>query len=381
MDRRQEVGLSKETSTKPYRHYFYKLFKVKKFFYNNKQKFEQVVAVLVYEDADLLKLQAVSENKGKSGVYRWTNQVNGKTYIGSSVDLGKRLGNYYNLKYLSSSKMLISKALIKYGYGNFTLEIIEYCDRSDTLLREQYYLDHCKPEYNLLNVAGSSLGYIHSENTLAKMRESRLNWTEEQKSKILGHLKIHNASEDQKEKSRQRMIKYNESKRVPIEILDTKTNEVSLYSSVRQAAEALGCVHGTILLAERNLKKEGISKLIKKRYLLKTVRREYHSFTRSPALTISNELVKINEGIMGGDGYFTEGSLKICTDNFAKHEVLKLIDVLFVKFDIKATINKRTNSDGAIKWRIRISKISMDKLILLVRPYIIFEMLYKLGID
>lgn len=169
--------------------------------------------------------------------------------------------------------MLISKALIKYGYSNFTLEILEYCDRSDTLLREQYYLDLCKPEYNLLKVAGSSLGHIHSESTLEKMRKSRLNWTEEQKSKNLDHLKIHNASEDQKEKSRQRLIKINESKGVPIEILDTKTNEVSLYSSIRQAAEALGCVHGTILLAERNLKKEGISKLIKKRYLLKTVRR------------------------------------------------------------------------------------------------------------
>lgn len=338
-----------------------------------------VTPILIYEDADLLKLQAVSENKGKSGVYRWTNKVNGKTYIGSSVDLGKRLGNYYNLKYLSSSKMLISKALIKYGYSNFTLEILEYSDRSDTLLREQYYLDLCKPEYNLLKVAGSSLGHIHSENTLEKMRESRLNWTEEQKSKIIDHLKRHNASEDQREKSRQRLIKYNESKGVPIEILDTKTNEVSLYSSVRQAAEALGCVHGTILLAERRFKKEGISKLIKKRYLLKTVRREYHSFTRSYAPIISKELVKVNG--VSGDGYFTEGSLKICTDNFTKDEVLKLIEVLYVKFGIKATINKRTNSDGAIKWRIRISKISMDKLILLVRPYIISEMLYKLGID
>ncbi len=82
-----------------------------------------------------------------------------------------------------------------------------------------------------------------------------------------------------------------------------------------------------------------------------------------------------------GDAYFTEGCLKICTDNFTKDEVLKLIEVLYANFSIKATINKRTNPDGAIKWRIRISKTSMDKLILLVRPYIISEMLYKLGIN
>lgn len=231
-----------------------------------------VTPIFVYDNADILKLQSVSENKGKSGVYRWTNKVNGKVYIGSSVDLGKRLGQYYNLSYISSNNMLISKALIKYGYGNFSLEILEYCDRSNVLLREQYYLDLFKPEYNLLKIAGSNLGYIHTENTLAKMRDSRLNLTEEQKAKVISHLKIHNASSDQVEKSRQRLIDYNKSKGVSVEILDITTNEVSIYSSLREAAYALGCVHGTILLAERRQQKGG-SNLIKKRYLVKIIRR------------------------------------------------------------------------------------------------------------
>jgi len=47
---------------------------------------------------------------------------------------------------------------------------------------------------------------------------------------------------------------------------------------------------------------------------------------------------------------------------------------------IKSTINKRTNPNGNIKWRIRISKLSMEKLIKLVIPYFIPEMLYKLGV-
>lgn len=83
-----------------------------------------------------------------------------------------------------------------------------------------------------------------------------------------------------------------------------------------------------------------------------------------------------------GDGYFADGSVKICTDNFTKEEVLRLIEILHKKkFDIKASINKRTNPDGAIKWRIRISRLSMDKLVSLVCPYFIPEMLYKLGIE
>jgi hypothetical protein len=42
------------------------------------------------------------------------------------------------------------------------------------LSREQYYLDLLKPEYNILKIAGSSLGYKHSENTLAKLRGRKL---------------------------------------------------------------------------------------------------------------------------------------------------------------------------------------------------------------
>lgn len=294
MDRKWGVNLFKETCTKLNRHLIYKFTKkvTKNFFntnINNNLVTEGVVTpALVYDNADMLKAQVVLENKGKVGVYRWINKVNGKTYIGSSVNLGKRLGNYYSLNYIISSNMLISKALIKYGYSNFTLEILEYCDRKDVLVREQYYLDLCKPEYNILIVAGSNLGYIHSENTLAKMSDSRLNWTEEQKAKLLDHLKKHNSSTDMLEKSRQRLIDYNKSKGISIEILDTTTNELTSYSSIREAAEAIGCVHRTVLLAERRAK-EGISKPIKKRFLIKTIKREFHSLTRFSAEVFSKD--------------------------------------------------------------------------------------------
>lgn len=34
------------------------------------------------------------DNKGKSGVYRFVNLVNGRTYIGSSADLTRRFRDY-----------------------------------------------------------------------------------------------------------------------------------------------------------------------------------------------------------------------------------------------------------------------------------------------
>jgi group I intron endonuclease len=66
--------------------------------------------------------------------------------------------------------MLINKALIKYGYSQFRLEILEYCDSSSVISREQYYINILIPVYNLLKIAGSSLGYKHTEDTLSKFK-------------------------------------------------------------------------------------------------------------------------------------------------------------------------------------------------------------------
>lgn len=83
--------------------------------------------------------------------------------------------------------------------------------------------------------------------------------------------------------------------------------------------------------------------------------------------------------LIKGDGYYADGSVKICTDNFTKQEVLILTKVLGDKFGIKATINKRSNASNNVVWIIRISRLSMEKLITLVSPHMIPEMLYKLG--
>jgi excinuclease UvrABC nuclease subunit len=37
----------------------------------------------------------IKENKGKLGVYRWVNTLNGNSYVGSAVNLSKRFRLYY----------------------------------------------------------------------------------------------------------------------------------------------------------------------------------------------------------------------------------------------------------------------------------------------
>lgn len=163
--------------------------------------------------------------------------------------------------------MSISKALLKYGYSNFTLDILEYCDNNNVRLREQHYIDLLKPDYNILKIAGSSLGFTHSEETIAKFKTRKR--TPEEKAKLLEHLKIHNSSKEQRDKSRKRLLEYNKSKGQTVEVLDIISTETTVYSSLRQAAEAIGCVHRTIHLADKASKEKGVSRLVRKRYLVK----------------------------------------------------------------------------------------------------------------
>ena len=119
--------------------------------------------------------QILAENKGKAGVYRFTNLANGKSYVGSSVNLSRRFYTYYNVNHLVKQiSSLICRALLKYGYSNFSLVIFEYCKPTYSVKREQHYLDLLKPPDNVLKTAGSSLGHKHHSETKAKISQALL---------------------------------------------------------------------------------------------------------------------------------------------------------------------------------------------------------------
>jgi hypothetical protein len=142
------------------------------------------IPVIIYPNADTHKLKIISDNKRKAGTYLWTHLESGKKYIGSSVDLSRRLRSYFNLNYLeSSNKMYINRALASHGYSSFSLTILKYIDlinldkdeiKTIILLNEQHYLDTLRPEYNSLKFTGNSLGYQHSEEIRTKIKEFNL---------------------------------------------------------------------------------------------------------------------------------------------------------------------------------------------------------------
>jgi group I intron endonuclease len=58
---------------------------------------------------------------------------------------------YYSLYSLREVRgsIIIQRALLKYGYSNFTLDILEYCELDVLIEREEYYINILKPEYNI----------------------------------------------------------------------------------------------------------------------------------------------------------------------------------------------------------------------------------------
>jgi len=120
-----------------------------------------------YSNSDTCKVQILDENKKKSGIYMWTNNINNKRYIGSSENLRIRFIQYFNINHLlSNTSMNICKALLKYGYFNFSLTILEYCSPDKCLIREKHYWDLFKPEYNIAQDPSAPMsGRTHSDAT------------------------------------------------------------------------------------------------------------------------------------------------------------------------------------------------------------------------
>ena len=137
-----------------------------------------------YESAGLQKNQILKECSGLRGIYRFTNKTNNKTYVGSGENLAKRFAIYFRKSELVKSKRPIHSAFLYYGYDNFRLDILATIpnnpasgvvsieSKGELVKLEQYYLDLLDPDYNILKVAYSLKGYVHTEETKVKLKAS-----------------------------------------------------------------------------------------------------------------------------------------------------------------------------------------------------------------
>ena len=126
-----------------------------------------------------------------TGIYKIVNTVNGKKYVGSTVNMKQRWyeHKHYLARNLHHSPKL-QYAWNKYGEDAFEFSVIEECKPIKEVLleREQFWIDelhaHGKTGYNIAKVAGSPMfGRKHTEESLKKMSAASKNISAETRKK------------------------------------------------------------------------------------------------------------------------------------------------------------------------------------------------------
>ena len=163
------------------------------------------------------------------GIYKITNQITGDFYIGKSKNIEKRFYNHQ--KYVKHSERFDSD-IIRYGWDNFRLDIIESCSERDLLEREAFYIRSLHPVYNSI-IRGRKL----SEATRRKISQ-----------KLTGKKQPRDVVERRKATIRKRHLMFPQTnaghrKKVFVDMVADNTAP-ALFESVKDAAAFL-CVHPT----------------------------------------------------------------------------------------------------------------------------------------
>lgn len=116
-------------------------------------------------------------------IYKYTNKINGKVYIGQTIDEDRRIWNHKK----AYGDTLFHRAINKYGFDSFEYVILERVDESLLDQKEIYWIAYYKSNnrqfgYNLTTGGEGSRGYKYTD-------EQRKNRSEQSKGNksFVGH--------------------------------------------------------------------------------------------------------------------------------------------------------------------------------------------------
>ena len=104
------------------------------------------------------------------GIYKITNRINGKIYVGQSNNIKRRFWEHQNRG--AASRIPVDAAIEKYGSENFQYDIIEECLVEKLNERETYWIKYFNSIENGYNLSeGGNQQSIGSNNGRAILTE------------------------------------------------------------------------------------------------------------------------------------------------------------------------------------------------------------------
>lgn len=189
-------------------------------------------------------------------VYKITNKVTGKIYIGiTNQGSGARYRHHWYESRIGEPSP-IHRSMAKYGEENFTLEIIDFADSYEELKeKEKFWIKELNSMdrsigYNLTEGGDGTFGRMHSEETKEKIRQKAIGRKiSEETKKKMSEIRTGKCSDKQKQHLKKIAI---QTKAIPV-LQFSKTGEfIARYESVSEASRQTGINGDTI---ERQLKK------------------------------------------------------------------------------------------------------------------------------
>lgn len=113
-----------------------------------------------------------------TGIYKITNKLNNKIYVGSGIDIKNRWNLHkFKLKNNKHHSIKLQRSYNKHGIDHFIFEVLEYCSKDVLIEREQYWIDTLNSYnkgYNCNPIAGSCLGSKRTQKTKNKISKAKL---------------------------------------------------------------------------------------------------------------------------------------------------------------------------------------------------------------
>lgn len=115
----------------------------------------------------------------KGNIYKITNKINNKSYIGCTINkIEKRFEEHIYRCFKTDINTKLYNSIRKYGIENFTIELLEICDINIIYNKEREYIvkyDTFKNGLNSTFGGEGCLGYTHSKEIRKKISKSLKN--------------------------------------------------------------------------------------------------------------------------------------------------------------------------------------------------------------